>query len=1271
MKRWVWVGALALTLACGDDDSTMDGGEGLDAGVTDAGEDANEPLDGEVRLDAPPLDGARGDAATEDGGTDDDAAVEDGGTDTGVPPVICGDGVVDPGEECDDGRDNAFSPDACRPDCTRPRCGDGIYDRMSGEQCDRGRANSDVTPDACRTDCTRPTCGDAVVDTREECDDGRLNSDRVADACRTNCMRADCGDGTVDMGEECDTGDARSDTEPLACRLDCTNSNCGDGLLDEGEACDDGVNNAALPNRCRLDCSLPRCGDGIRDYREQCDSGVDPNCNFRFCTWTGSGEAPIPQEYDEDGTARNACAAATPSLCSSYESGGHIWGAFFQTRVGPSDPCWEYFSVACNNCPYWTTPLCDMFPDPPPQCRVGISVCRALERESCPSGFGVGMCASPSFRNQSPPLYDPSCRDLISSRCESLARTECPTDIDSCAAWVTDGTAPDGCDWVMPRCEGVIDTACPSANLDNCSDMEPALSGRHAICRDHLMEDCAGWEEVYCPDASPAVIDAISCTERYDSLEIAYPDTCHTWLQDQCRGYVAAEAQDTYAESEGCPSETTEVNGVGEATRLDDSVSDPDRHDCPIYAYTPMPAALVPFDATPIETTLAEADVTLHERDLGSVAVGSCQEYVEQSFYTYETFRVYSERFYDDARRVYQLAYSEDPDLIDYAIGRRVIRFGSPFGHYPTHTPVLPGQYALGMDGGWTPKNDFYRLMWTQNAEIRDVLRNIDDLLSVGERIADPDAEARNADILARLSGQGEVYLTRTVRGPDDGWRHHERMNASYGERGISDEVLSYNWSLRDRFNLLMDERKQLVQQRDAVRVIIGGMDPIGDRIRADIAAIDKTIHKLLRHADERGCFRLSRDVDGEVIPHACDWAPQDFVEDVQSMFERAMEDELERCESLAPADFSTLSGGYTYIPEGSMSFRTETADPTARSIDFWTYLNRQEYTVQNLDDVFDTDDPERRPTYGESYGTGDTIGIPRWFGAGYDAGASWFLDFPPHPDTGEPDLCQIDAGADAHMQAWVDLATIRFMALDGGVDTALRNEMGDPEPRFATHLRVLGLEIWDEELSGRDAVDEIDSWTYSYNLVFDQQVGDEGFDESVEAPVFSLAGFDVVVRVGAAGRVGMDLGGELALALDAGGECGPGGDVQVGAFARPFGMLSGFAEVGIDLFVVEIGVGASLQIIELALPVEVSLGFTTEGPLRDTDLTVSAHGDLELEMLSGRVYAYADTWWKTYKKTLFRWSGPSWDIPLFHKDWSYPMGPLVTYCDINPSVCE
>lgn len=1247
-RTWLALGLVSLALACGDDSSD---GE-ADAGVSDGGEVAPDG--------SPPDDGGLLDAfldAALDGGEDGDG---------GLP--YCGDGTVDDGEECDEGEDNSdTAANACRTDCTRSRCGDGVED--SGEECDTGPMRSDVLPDLCRTDCTLPRCGDAIVDSGEACDTGLMNSDHRPNACRTTCQLPTCGDGAVDTGEECDTGADRSDTEPLACRLDCTNSTCGDGALDEGEQCDDGTENANRNDTCRTNCTLPRCGDGIVDHREQCDGG--PNCNPRFCRWNNVGDPPVPVAYDADDMPYDACTTATPALCDEFLR--ESWSEFNpmirgRYRIGPSYPCWEYFSIACAPCPYWDLASCEDVLDAPAVCsNPGVLVCRTVLYEDCPSDFDLTMCGSPTFRYQRAPLYTPACRTPVEGRCESLARDMCPSDIDACAAYETSGTAPAGCSWYLSgRCPSVISTSCPSVTTETCSDTATALAGRHPVCTDYLMTRCAGWEDRLCPDTTPQTITPELCTESYGVLTSRFPVECHDWLELQCRGEVAAQAQTTYTSAGGCPSETTRVDSGGDFVNRTDSVSDPARHDCPIYAYEPAPAALVSFDATPLEYTLADADTTLYERDLGTVAVGSCQEYVEQRFHTYNVFRAYTERFYDDARRVHQLAYSGDDAHLDVAIGHRALTIGQPFTHYGGG--VLPGDFALGMDGGWTPKNDFYRLMWTQNAEIRDVLLNISDHLTTFENALDPMAEARNQTILDKLAGQELTYLTRTVRGPDDGWHHHLDMSDAYGARGVSDEVLSFNWGLRDQFNQLMDERRVLVAQRDEVRVVIGGMDPIGDRIRADILAIDKDIHELLKKANERGCFNLTRDASGEVIPHACDWAPQDFVEDVQAMFEVGMERELERCEQLAPADFSSLSMGYTYL--SGTTFRTETADPTLGSIAFQTYLNRQEYTYANLDDGFDTENPERAPTYGESYGVGDTIGIPEWFGAGYDAGASWFLDFPPHPTTGDPDLCQIDAGAEVHMQAWVDLATIRFHAIDGGIDVAMRDATGAADPRFSTHLSVLGVDIWDEDLSGAGAIDAVDR-EYDYNVVFEQDVADEGFDASVEAPVFSLAGFDVVVRIGAAGRVGLDIGGGLAMALDTSGDCGPGGHIDLEATARPFGVLSGFAELGIDLFIVELGVGASLEVIELALPVTTSLGFQTDGPLRDTNLRVAAHADLELELLSGRVYAYADTWWKTYKTTLFRWNGPSWEVPIFHKDWAYPLGPLVTFCDINPSACE
>lgn len=55
--------------------------------------------------------------------------------DIGWDAEVCGNGIVDPGEECDQAIDNDDArPMACRSDCRGPRCGDGVVD--PGEQCE-------------------------------------------------------------------------------------------------------------------------------------------------------------------------------------------------------------------------------------------------------------------------------------------------------------------------------------------------------------------------------------------------------------------------------------------------------------------------------------------------------------------------------------------------------------------------------------------------------------------------------------------------------------------------------------------------------------------------------------------------------------------------------------------------------------------------------------------------------------------------------------------------------------------------------------------------------------------------------------------------------------------------------------------------------------------------------------------------------------------------------------------------------------------------------
>ncbi len=151
-------------------------------------------------------------------GTTDEAT----STGTGVDE-LCGDGVVDPGEGCDDG-DNNGSNAACTSACQPNICGDG--DVHAGvEACDEGAEN--VDSGYCRSDCQLGVCGDGLVFTElEACDAGQANGS-VYGECDANCTINRCGDGELDVGfEECDDGErngagAGGEMGMAGCDLDC------------------------------------------------------------------------------------------------------------------------------------------------------------------------------------------------------------------------------------------------------------------------------------------------------------------------------------------------------------------------------------------------------------------------------------------------------------------------------------------------------------------------------------------------------------------------------------------------------------------------------------------------------------------------------------------------------------------------------------------------------------------------------------------------------------------------------------------------------------------------------------------------------------------------------------------------------------------------------------------------------------------------------------------------------------------------------------------
>jgi cysteine-rich repeat protein len=157
-----------------------------------------------------------------DGAVCDDEVCDDGNRDdcdgcsgacAAETGLLCGDGVVNAacGEECDPpvaGR--------CTGECLRePGCGDGILD--PGEGCDDGNTTD---CDGCSAACRVETgCGDGVVCGAEQCDDGNATS---CDGCSPACaieLGPQCGDGITNAAcdEECDPPGAG----PPACNYRC------------------------------------------------------------------------------------------------------------------------------------------------------------------------------------------------------------------------------------------------------------------------------------------------------------------------------------------------------------------------------------------------------------------------------------------------------------------------------------------------------------------------------------------------------------------------------------------------------------------------------------------------------------------------------------------------------------------------------------------------------------------------------------------------------------------------------------------------------------------------------------------------------------------------------------------------------------------------------------------------------------------------------------------------------------------------------------------
>jgi fibro-slime domain-containing protein len=233
-------------------------------------------------------------------------------------PSLCGNGVMDPGEQCDD--NNKTAGDGCSAICQVPAgwscsgwpsvcnmagiCGDGILGAT--EACDDGNM---AAGDGCTGDCKTvepgyecrvpgrrcvPACGDGMRIGMEQCDDANTaNMDGCSSTCQIEpgasctgtpsvCKASICGNSMKEGNEGCDCGTSNTGPWPTGCKgpnglffgdasgcsKTCTKEptcrtgtttmacsiSCGNGAVEMGEGCDDG--NLDPGDGCSGTCTL-------------------------------------------------------------------------------------------------------------------------------------------------------------------------------------------------------------------------------------------------------------------------------------------------------------------------------------------------------------------------------------------------------------------------------------------------------------------------------------------------------------------------------------------------------------------------------------------------------------------------------------------------------------------------------------------------------------------------------------------------------------------------------------------------------------------------------------------------------------------------------------------------------------------------------------------------------------------------------------------------------------------------------------------------------
>lgn len=380
-------------------------------------------------------------------------------------------------------------------------CGNGVLD--PNEQCDQGAANGSATS-CCTTVCTpqptsfvcRPPAGGC--DVAEQCNgvSGTCPADTFAvpgTICRTAVPADFC-----DVSEFCTGGPA--------CPPDGVQPNGTVCRLGSGDACDPPEICNGVGKSCPSNTVLPagttcRAGSGdICDAAETCSGTPGAPCPAN----DAPGKAGVVCRSGSGDTcdANETCTGTPGGTCPADDAPGR---AGVVCRTGSGDSC--DLNETCTGAPGATCPANDAPGKAGVVCRAGSGdmcdvneTCTGTPGAACPANDAPGK-AGTVCRAGSGDVCD------LSETCTGTPGAACPAnDAPGKAGLVCNAGSGDACD-PSETCSGVPGAACP-----NDSVTAPGTTCRAAAGVCDIAETCSGVADQPCP-ANALVTDGTGCSD--------------------------------------------------------------------------------------------------------------------------------------------------------------------------------------------------------------------------------------------------------------------------------------------------------------------------------------------------------------------------------------------------------------------------------------------------------------------------------------------------------------------------------------------------------------------------------------------------------------------------------------------------------------------------------------------------------------------------------------------------------------------------------------